>query len=118
MDSPTQSGARKAWRFIAMLGCVLGGTGLLLNGLGFQDRNDTAFKSERAICALIKWSEETLDESPQVQSQQNPRGRVRFERLIGEMRATGVACPPRRRGVPALGGALSPLVWFLVLRPE
>lgn len=52
-------------------------------------KNATA--GNKAICAIIIWGEDTKASSPSVQ---NPAAAERFKRLLKDMRATNVTCPP------------------------
>ena len=84
---------------MSALGVLLGAASLYLHAVGYVEREDTAYRSERAICAVIAYSEETLDDATSEQRRQNPEGTERFADLIRKMRATGVRCPPSRPSV-------------------
>jgi hypothetical protein len=96
-DRVAGSNTRRAWRVMAAAGCLLGALSLTLHGLGFQERQETAYRSERAICAFIVWSEDSVAESTPEQRAQDPDGTARFVLLIRRMRATGVKCPAEKR---------------------
>lgn len=85
---------RRAWRFMAASGMVMGAIGLYLHAVGFNEREDTAYRGQRAICAIIIYSEETLRQTPPEAKEDNPQATIRFRTLIRDMRATGVQCPP------------------------
>jgi hypothetical protein len=78
---------------MAALGVLLGALSLLLHATAYQDRNAAAYRSERAICAVIDYAEETLEALPS-NPQASPEAIDRFKTLISDMRATGVDCPP------------------------
>lgn len=103
MDSPANR-SRKAWRFVAALGCILGATGILLAAVlsrGVQHNTDQVDESEArgrlAICAIINYGTETLTdikENPAPQTRAQKEAVSRFRELVQDMKATGIQCPP------------------------
>jgi hypothetical protein len=83
---------------MAAAGCILGALSLAINGLGFRDHEAVAYRSQRAICAVISYSEDTLKQYPPEARADNPQAAMRFEKLIRDMKATGVQCPPPKPG--------------------
>jgi hypothetical protein len=103
MDSSNRR-ARKAWRIIAALGCIMGASGILAAAIlsrNVQHNTDqvdrSAQRGQQAICAIINYGEDTLAgirENPRPQTTQQRDAVARFRRLVKNMRATGIDCPP------------------------
>lgn len=51
------------------------------------------------MCAVLSYAEDTLAQTPPEQKAQNPMGVARFEKLIADMRATKIHCPPKDKEV-------------------
>lgn len=98
-DSPTPSAARRAWRFLVMFACVLGASGILLAAILSARVQRNADRGELAVCAVLSYAEDTLAQTPPEQKAQNPMGVARFEKLIADMRATKIHCPPKDKEV-------------------
>lgn len=91
--SPTPSTARRTWRFLVMFACILGASGNLAAAILSQRVQRNADRSELAVCAVLRYAEDTLNASTPAQRAKNPEGSKRFERLITDMRATDIRCP-------------------------
>lgn len=92
-DSLEATRTRRAWRFLAALGCLLGATGILVGALLFRGAQHNTNRGTQAICAIIEYGEDTLDSLPQ-NPNANPDAIRRFRKLVRDMRDTGVKCPP------------------------
>lgn len=94
-DSLEATKQRRAWRFISALGCLLGATAILLAAVLAHNAEEAAKRGQKAICAIIVYSEDTLDQVKNAPPQRTSPGAVkRFRVLVHNMRATGVECPP------------------------
>lgn len=95
-DSPEPSHARRAWRLMAALGCVLGATSILITAVkwtGTDNRQDRQQDiAQHAICSIVVYAEQQADAL-------EGRGAVEashnLEDLATNMRRTGIHCPPR-----------------------
>jgi hypothetical protein len=103
MDS-SNGKARRAWRIIAALGCIMGASGILAAAVLSQNVqhntdqvDDSSQRGRLAICAIIEFGEETLasdDNFKQNPNAEQKDATLRFQRLVYKMKATGIECPP------------------------
>jgi hypothetical protein len=97
-DSLRPTRARRAWRAIACLGCVLGAASLLLTAWLWQgDQKQT----EEAVCSIVRYAEAqgtivaSGDPTSNPPRAPNPQGAAELFELSDDMRSTGISCPPR-----------------------
>lgn len=96
-DSPQPTISRRFWRIGVGLACVLGATGILLAAVLSQGVQHNANRQGLAICSIIKYGEDTLADTarnPRPTTSQQRASIMRFRKLVQDMRATGIHCPP------------------------
>jgi hypothetical protein len=97
---------------MVMFACILGASGILAAAI-LSDRVDNENDTERArlerlarevernsdrsklaICAVLRYAEDTLKNTPPEARENNPQAFDRFDTLVMDMKATEIQCPP------------------------
>lgn len=93
---------------MSALGCVLGAASILLTAVkwtGTDARQDRQSRvATQAICSIVSYAEVQADTirrgMPAMDGQParpgNPRAAHGLDKLAGDMRHTGIHCPPRK----------------------